>query len=944
MKVNLNNEYELSSDFEGGFDVDIPPEFVGAAFEMFFKYADPISSVIRETVSNAIDAHKEAEQLPHMTDEQLINRKYPADKLEYFRNKFSLRPKKPVLVRLEKGSVYDDTARFIVQDEGVGISPERMSYVWRNLFVSTKRDNNEEIGGWGLGAKSPLGYCDSFVMVSVWEGVKYYWNVAKANPKPRIDCIHQEETDEPNGVRVEIIMNEASDYSRFQTAIRHQLCYFDGVRYENCGFSPSNNDHKIYAGEHFRFRPNSGLDEMHICLGRVYYPINWQATGMASRDHPIPLGLHFNIGDLKVTRMRESLEYDQYTAMLLADKIELMKEEILDRNLEVTEGIDNIGDFIRLREKATDTSKNRVYISFKDNVSVEVPTYYIDVPPRYPKYDALPKIPGNLLFNWSIRRYINTDGSIRKIEGGVASVIRDRQLLHFGDEPVMILKDRRRNPRTKNEWISATWPHFRKILLIQRYYRWDENMLRDQGLDPLLDEDIKAAEALVEKEAIIADELDDLANELFGDEVIVSEASSLKADEVEIDDWVMESMKSIEVDEDIDEEEEEDDFTAGVDRKSMIRQGEIALNNHFGVYRDKHTGEFDPHLVKLVRQLEEEIDEWVRHRAVVYDDLEIDEKWLQEKRDKELEEKKKLLVAKVGAQKEDKDDLYENSIPVKRYVIDFYGENGYNFGRWRADRLANTFALYNGLVVYGSTEDEDLLMQVGFALFHSDSFYSGQTHLYRSDSAGPPNRALLVLKIGKANFKFMQENFPNAIHISDMMKDRANAIRLQRFATAARIKEKLPARFNQLLNSRMKVIDPPAFKAAERIKAYLNTYYFGVRRISEYDTYAYAKDRKENVLEIPICAYVKENGGYERDALRWYQTVKYFLDDYPLFDALDLEKVDVSAAQGYIRMVDNTGGTLRSRKRIKRIRDLREKRAKKAEMLINLEKSNGKED
>ncbi len=52
------------------------------------------------------------------------------------------------------------------KDNGPGITPDRMQNVYLQYGNSTKRDDNTQTGGFGLGAKTPFAYTDSFNIVT----------------------------------------------------------------------------------------------------------------------------------------------------------------------------------------------------------------------------------------------------------------------------------------------------------------------------------------------------------------------------------------------------------------------------------------------------------------------------------------------------------------------------------------------------------------------------------------------------------------------------------------------------------------------------------------------------------------------------------------------------------------------------------------------------------
>lgn len=113
-------------------------------------YSDPLIAFCREVVSNCRDANRESKS----KDAIRVN----------------------VEVNPEDGS--NPYIEFC--DSGIGISPDRMENIYLNYGASTKRSTNTQTGGFGLGAKSPFAYTDTFYIVTSHGGKTYYYAMSLA--------------------------------------------------------------------------------------------------------------------------------------------------------------------------------------------------------------------------------------------------------------------------------------------------------------------------------------------------------------------------------------------------------------------------------------------------------------------------------------------------------------------------------------------------------------------------------------------------------------------------------------------------------------------------------------------------------------------------------------------------------------------------------------------
>lgn len=295
----IDRKFAVLEEKEGNFegvdatlsldDLDLIFSFVSENF-----YSDIEGSIVRELTSNCVDSHTEAK----ISD--------------------------PIVIEY---SDIEGTNYISFIDVGTGLSPNKFKNIYMKYFKSTKRESNEFVGFFGIGSKSPLGYTDSFEVITRSEGVEYHYVVGKSESgKPRADLLNVKDTTERNGTEVKIVINP-SDYYKFEEAIKKQLIYFDNVFVS--GFNVDNS-FNIIESDTFKFRHSinseNPYDEMHIAFGRVVYPINW--TALSRRKIEFPVGVKFDIGELQVTKNREQIIYSDEAKELINQRIDLTLQKI----------------------------------------------------------------------------------------------------------------------------------------------------------------------------------------------------------------------------------------------------------------------------------------------------------------------------------------------------------------------------------------------------------------------------------------------------------------------------------------------------------------------------------------------------------------------------------------------------------------------------------------
>ena len=157
-------------------------------------YSDKRKATFCETLLNAVDEH----------------RKYNVDR--------------PVEVILTKDIL-------IIRDFANGLSPDKVEQVFFQFFESTKSDNNEAIGGFGIGAKAPGSYSDIYYVDSYHNGKKYCYVSTVNGYEASASLLFEEECDIDNtGICVRIpIKKDTVDYIAFHSIIYdmiHQVGFY----------------------------------------------------------------------------------------------------------------------------------------------------------------------------------------------------------------------------------------------------------------------------------------------------------------------------------------------------------------------------------------------------------------------------------------------------------------------------------------------------------------------------------------------------------------------------------------------------------------------------------------------------------------------------------------------------------------------------------------------
>ena len=213
----------------------------------------------------------------------------------------------------------------IIRDYGTGISREDMlgRFLW--MGESTKRNSNNVTGMIGIGRMSGLAYGDSFLVVSYRNGEKITYNIYRDQGVPKLAVMHEDKTDEPDGLEIKVPVRR-EDIGTFTQRAERVFRYFK-VRPEVKGgvFNWAALEPK-FKGTGWAI---TGSGESVVVMGNVGYSIDKYSlndSSNAALEHGAVL--YFDIGELEITANREGLQYKGKTIPAIKAKLKTLSDEL----------------------------------------------------------------------------------------------------------------------------------------------------------------------------------------------------------------------------------------------------------------------------------------------------------------------------------------------------------------------------------------------------------------------------------------------------------------------------------------------------------------------------------------------------------------------------------------------------------------------------------------
>lgn len=299
-------------------------------------YSDPAKAVVQEYASNGYDSHVLAGQ------------------------------DRPVEVTFPS---YLNSS-FVVRDFGVGMSRAELEDIYSKYGASTKRETNNQIGAFGLGAKSALALTNSFTVNSVQNGKRNVVIVSKDEEGGSSHSfLAEEETADANGVTITIPVPNSRDFER---VLKQNIFigWKPGTVLANGEQPDSIYDPEVYrelnGSGWYEFgatvRQRNAIDSLRAVIGPVLYKIPSNIASEIVKGLPtaIPEGtlrerlvLNLPNGSVAITPNREELIFNAKTKAAIT-------KALTESTAQITEWADTVIEAADSR-KAAAQAADRLY-------------------------------------------------------------------------------------------------------------------------------------------------------------------------------------------------------------------------------------------------------------------------------------------------------------------------------------------------------------------------------------------------------------------------------------------------------------------------------------------------------------------------------------------------------------------------------------------------------
>lgn len=301
MKINdFSPQVEVSSQLEEQF---FSIQDQGMIFDILRNkmYSNPILAICREISCNARDAHREVQK-----ENEPIHICLPTAGEPFYK----------------------------VRDFGPGISPDRMSNIFIKYTASTKRNDNIQTGGFGLGAKTPFSYSDTFTIITNYNGIRYNYACFIDETKVgKLSLLSESPTKESNGTEI-IVPVQQKDFHIFEEYTENCTRYWKvkpvikgkDLTWKSVTPIMSGDNWSIISSDSW----NRGIK---LIVDGIEYPVDLN-TLRSYADFKIidaakgTLLLYFGVGEISLSASREQIYLDASTKQVISKRLNDVYDDV----------------------------------------------------------------------------------------------------------------------------------------------------------------------------------------------------------------------------------------------------------------------------------------------------------------------------------------------------------------------------------------------------------------------------------------------------------------------------------------------------------------------------------------------------------------------------------------------------------------------------------------
>ncbi|MDH7796370.1 MULTISPECIES: ATP-binding protein [unclassified Beijerinckia] len=250
---------------------------------------------------------------------------------------------------------------FRVRDYGPGLSPDQMVTVYATFFGGTKGNDNDNVGGFGLGSKSPFAYLitesgvASFNVTSFHGGRVHHYVMSLNNggmPQCKLMLTRAAGPEERAGLEVSFPVR-SSDIALFMEKAQAILWHFN----PRPKVTPIllEEPKVAKAGDNWTHFENAPFSGPWVRMGCVAYPINLQQLGIENWPwNNLSVLFDAPIGSVMVQTSREELGYDDKTKATLKSLLGEFEQVYVQK---MQAAVDKLKTFREVREYFSDVHK-----------------------------------------------------------------------------------------------------------------------------------------------------------------------------------------------------------------------------------------------------------------------------------------------------------------------------------------------------------------------------------------------------------------------------------------------------------------------------------------------------------------------------------------------------------------------------------------------------------